>query len=43
MGAGQLVKVRGKGRRQGIVRGPNEVNMVTIARGNPILGTPIGG
>ena len=42
-GAGQLVKVRVRGTRQGNVCGPDEVNLVTMARGEPLVGTPTGG
>ena len=42
-GAGQSVQVRVKGRRQGIVCGPDEVHLVTTARGEPLVGTPTGG
>ena len=31
------MQVRVKGRRQGIVRGPDEVNLVTTAPGEPLL------
>ena len=41
--AGQSVQVRVKGRRQGIVCGPDEVHLVTTARGEPLVGTPTGG
>ena len=40
---GQSVQVRVKGRRQGIVCGPDEVHLVTTARGEPLVGTPTGG
>ena len=43
MGAGQSVQVRIKGRRQGKVCGPDEVHLVTTARGEPLVGTPTGG
>ena len=42
-GAGQTVHVRVKGRRQGNVCGPDEVHLVTTARGKPLVGTPTGG
>ena len=42
-GAGQTPHVRLKGRRQGIVCGPHEVNLVTTARGEPLVGTPTRG
>ena len=42
-GAGQSVQVRVKGRRQGKVCGPDEVHLVTTARGEPLVGTPTGG
>ena len=42
-GAGQSVQVRVKGRRQGNVCGPDEVHLVTTARGEPLVGTPTGG
>ena len=42
-GAGQTVQVRVKGRRQGNVCGPDEVHLVTTARGEPPVGTPTGG
>ena len=41
--AGQSVQVRVKGRRQGKVCGPDEVHLVTTARGEPLVGTPTGG
>ena len=43
LGAGQSVQVRVKGRRQGKVCGPDEVHLVTTARGEPLVGTPTGG
>ena len=42
-GAGQSVQVRVKGRRRGKVCGPDEVHLVTTARGEPLVGTPTGG
>ena len=42
-GGGQSVQVRVKGRRQGNVCGPDEVHLVTTARGEPLVGTPTGG
>ena len=42
-GAGQSVQVRVKGRRHGNVCGPDEVHLVTTARGEPLVGTPTGG
>ena len=39
----QTVQVRVKGRRQGNVCGPDEVHLVTTARGEPLVGTPTGG
>ena len=42
-GAGQSLQVRVKGRRQGKVCGPDEVDLVTTARGEPLVGTPTGG
>ena len=38
-GAGQSVQVRVKGTRQGNVRGPDEVHLVTTARREPLVGT----
>ena len=37
------MQARVKGRRQGNVCGPDEVDLVTTARGEPLVGTPIGG
>ena len=37
------MQVRVKGRHHGNVCGPNEVNPVTTARGDPLVGTPTGG
>ena len=42
-GAGQSVQVRVKGRRQGNVCGPDEVDLVTRARGELLVGTTTGG
>ena len=42
-GTCQSVQVRVKGRRQGNVCGPDEVHLVTTARGEPLVGTPTGG
>ena len=42
-GAGQIVQVRVKGRRHDNVCGPDEVHLVTTARGEPLVGTPTGG
>ena len=42
-GAGQSAQVRVKGRRQGNVCGPDEVNLVTTPRGESLVGTPTGG
>ena len=36
------MQVRVKGRRQGNVCGPDEVNLVTTPRGETVVGTPIG-
>ena len=41
--AGQSLQVRVKGRFRGNVCGPDEVNLVTTALGEPLLGTPTGG
>ena len=37
------MQVRLKGRRQGKVCGLDEVNLVTTARGEALVGTPTGG
>ena len=37
------MQVRVKGRRHGKVCGPDEVHLVTTARGEPLVGTPTGG
>ena len=37
------MQVRVKGRRQGTVCGPDEVDLVTTAWGEPLVGTPTGG
>ena len=42
-GARQLVQLRVKARRHSNVCGPDEVNLVTMARGEPVVGTPTGG
>ena len=39
---GQSVHVRAEGRRHGNVCVPDEVNLVTTARGEPLVGTPTG-
>ena len=41
-GTGQSVQVRVQGRRQCNVCGPDEVDLVTTARGEPLVGTPTG-
>ena len=40
---GQSVQVRVKGRHEGNVCGPDEVNVVSMARGEPLVRTPTGG
>ena len=42
-GAGQSVQVRVKGRRQGNICGRDEVDLVTTAWGEPLVGTPTRG
>ena len=41
--AGLSLQVRVKGRHQGNVCGPHKAKLGTTARGEPLVGTPIGG